>query len=45
MELAKHLNGEIVSADSVQVVVVYKGLDIGSAKPSLNDRKVCIVVH
>ncbi|MCI07770.1 tRNA dimethylallyltransferase 9-like, partial [Trifolium medium] len=46
MELAKRLNGEIVSADSVQkVVVVYKGLDIGSAKPSLNDRKVCIVVH
>ncbi|WJX73183.1 tRNA dimethylallyltransferase [Trifolium repens] len=36
MELAKLLNGEIVSADSVQV---YKGLDIGSAKPSLNDRK------
>ncbi|XP_045801267.1 tRNA dimethylallyltransferase 9 [Trifolium pratense] len=36
MELAKRLNGEIVSADSVQV---YKGLDIGSAKPSLNDRK------
>lgn len=36
MELAKHLNGEIVSADSVQV---YRGLDVGSAKPSLNDRK------
>ncbi|KAF7822651.1 tRNA dimethylallyltransferase 9 [Senna tora] len=36
MELAKRLNGEIVSADSVQV---YQGLDIGSAKPSLNDRK------
>ncbi|XP_022142916.1 tRNA dimethylallyltransferase 9 isoform X2 [Momordica charantia] len=36
MELAKRLNGEIISADSVQV---YKGLDIGSAKPSARDRK------
>ncbi|PIA61813.1 hypothetical protein AQUCO_00200067v1 [Aquilegia coerulea] len=36
LELAKKLNGEIISADSVQV---YQGLDIGSAKPSLNDRK------
>ncbi|CAI8593202.1 unnamed protein product [Vicia faba] len=36
MELARRLNGEIVSADSVQV---YRGLDVGSAKPSLNDRK------
>ncbi|OVA13280.1 tRNA isopentenyltransferase [Macleaya cordata] len=36
LELAKRLNGEIISADSVQV---YKGLDIGSAKPSLSDRK------
>ncbi|XP_022984461.1 tRNA dimethylallyltransferase 9 [Cucurbita maxima] len=36
MELAKRLNGEIVSADSVQV---YQGLDIGSAKPSARDRK------
>jgi tRNA dimethylallyltransferase len=37
MELAKRLNGEIISADSVQV---YKGLDVGSAKPSDSDRKV-----
>ncbi len=29
IELAKRLNGEIISADSIQV---YKGLDIGSAK-------------
>jgi 2-phosphoglycerate kinase len=29
LELAKRLNGEIISADSVQV---YKGLDIGSDK-------------
>nr|XP_025672108.1 tRNA dimethylallyltransferase 9 isoform X2 [Arachis hypogaea] len=36
LELAKRLNGEIVSADSIQV---YRGLDIGSAKPSQNDRK------
>lgn len=36
MELAKRLNGEIISADSVQV---YQGLDIGSAKPSARDRK------
>ncbi|KAG8386393.1 hypothetical protein BUALT_Bualt03G0144200 [Buddleja alternifolia] len=37
LELAKRLNGEIISADSVQV---YKGLDIGSAKPSLSERQV-----
>ncbi|XP_020242200.1 tRNA dimethylallyltransferase 9 [Asparagus officinalis] len=36
IELAKKLNGEIISADSVQV---YRGLDIGSAKPSVSDRK------
>lgn len=36
LELAKKLNGEIISADSVQV---YQGLDIGSAKPSNSDRK------
>ncbi|KAE9585153.1 putative tRNA dimethylallyltransferase [Lupinus albus] len=36
LELAKRLNGEIVSADSVQV---YRGLDIGSAKPSPTERK------
>ena len=29
VELAKHFNGEIVSADSIQI---YRGLDIGSAK-------------
>ncbi|KAJ0261235.1 tRNA dimethylallyltransferase 9 [Hirschfeldia incana] len=36
LELAKRLNGEIISADSVQV---YKGLDVGSAKPLASDRK------
>ena len=35
-ELAKRLGGEIVSADSMQV---YKGMDIGTAKPSLRARK------
>lgn len=40
LELAKRLNGEIISADSVQV---YQGLDVGSAKPSLSERKE--VVH
>jgi len=36
IELAKRINGEIVSADSVQV---YVGMDIGSAKPSLEERQ------
>ncbi|KAL8129795.1 hypothetical protein V2J09_018950 [Rumex salicifolius] len=36
LELAKRLNGEIISADSVQV---YRGLDVGSAKPSSSERK------
>ncbi|KAF6176106.1 hypothetical protein GIB67_000200 [Kingdonia uniflora] len=36
LELAKRLNGEIISADSVQV---YRGLDIGSAKPSFSYRQ------
>nr|QAU09260.1 isopentenyltransferase 9 [Streptocarpus rexii] len=36
LELAKRLNGEIISADSVQV---YRGLDIGSAKPSICERR------
>ncbi len=33
--LAKELSGEIVSADSMQI---YKGLDVGTAKPSLSER-------
>ncbi|XP_009587099.1 tRNA dimethylallyltransferase 9 [Nicotiana tomentosiformis] len=40
LELAKQLNGEIISADSVQV---YRGLDVGSAKPSIREREE--VVH
>lgn len=34
--LAKEMNGEIISADSRQI---YKYLDIGTAKPSLEERK------
>lgn len=34
--LAERVNGEIVSADSVQV---YLGMDIGSAKPTLEERR------
>jgi tRNA dimethylallyltransferase len=36
IELAKRTNGEIVSADSVQV---YIGMDVGSAKPTLEERQ------
>lgn len=36
VELARRLNGEIVSADSMQV---YQGMDIGTAKPSAAERK------
>ncbi|NLW15516.1 MAG: tRNA (adenosine(37)-N6)-dimethylallyltransferase MiaA [Erysipelothrix sp.] len=35
IELAKEWNAEIISADSV---AVYKGLDIGSAKPSIGEQ-------
>lgn len=35
LSVAKLLNGEIVSADSVQV---YRGMDIGSAKPTPEER-------
>ena len=36
MELAEKMNGEIITADSMQV---YKGMDIGTAKGTLEDRK------
>lgn len=36
IELAKRIGGEIVSADSVQV---YFGMDIGSAKPTVEERQ------
>ena len=35
LELAKRLGGEIISADSMQV---YRGMDIGTAKPSKEER-------
>lgn len=35
IELAKRFNGEIVSADSMQI---YKGMDIGTAKPDAIER-------
>ncbi len=36
LHLAKRLNGEIISVDSMQV---YRGLDVGTAKPSPEDRR------
>jgi tRNA dimethylallyltransferase len=36
VEMAHHFDGEIVSIDSMQV---YRGMDIGTAKPSLEERK------
>ncbi len=36
IELAVRLNGEIISADSMQI---YKHMDIGTAKPTLQERK------
>ncbi len=36
VELAQKIDGEIISADSRYV---YKGLDIGTAKPSIDERK------
>src|SRR5687768_10462882 len=35
--LAQRVNGEIVSVDSMQV---YRGMDVGSAKPSEIDRAI-----
>ncbi len=36
IELAKAINGEIISADSMQV---YRGMDIGTAKPTMEERQ------
>lgn len=36
IELAKLFSGEIISADSMQI---YKGMDIGTAKPDLSERE------
>lgn len=35
MSLAKEMNGEIISADSMQI---YRGMDIGTAKATIQDR-------
>ena len=37
IHLAQRFGGEIINADSVQV---YRGLDIGTAKPSIQERKL-----
>jgi tRNA dimethylallyltransferase len=37
LELVQRFRGEIISADSVQV---YRGMDIGTAKPSAKDRRI-----
>lgn len=34
VELAKHLDGEVISADSMQL---YRGMDIGTAKPDVRE--------
>lgn len=36
LDCAEKLNGEIISADSM---LVYRGLDIGTAKPSMDERR------
>jgi len=36
IELAKKIDGEIISADSMQV---YRGMDIGTAKPTIEERR------
>ena len=36
IELAKQLDGEIISVDSA---LIYRGMDIGTAKPSLAERQ------
>ena len=40
VELAKRLDGEIVSCDSMQI---YKGMDIGTAKPTKSE--MCGIPH
>lgn len=39
IDLANSINGEIISADSI---AVYKGLDVGAAKPDINERKQAV---
>jgi tRNA dimethylallyltransferase len=37
LDLAQALGGEIISADSMQI---YRGMDVGTAKPSIEDRSL-----
>lgn len=37
LEIARYFSGEIISADSMQL---YKGLDIGAAKPNKSEREI-----
>ena len=39
IDLAKHFSGEIVSADSMQI---YKGMDIGTAKPTREEQEEAV---
>ena len=39
IEIAKHFDGEIVSADSMQI---YKYMDIGTAKPTVEERSQAV---
>ncbi|MDR1247316.1 MAG: tRNA (adenosine(37)-N6)-dimethylallyltransferase MiaA, partial [Clostridiales Family XIII bacterium] len=39
IKIARALSGEIVSADSVQI---YRGMDIGSAKPTAEERRAAV---
>ncbi len=36
IQIAEQFNGEIVSADSMQI---YRGLDVGTAKPTIREQK------
>ena len=36
VELARHFDGEVVNADSMQV---YRHMDVGTAKPSVEEKK------
>lgn len=38
LRLAEELNGEILSGDSMQV---YRGMDIGTAKPTAGGARAC----
>ena len=41
VELAKELDAEIISADSMQI---YKGMDIATAKPSISERDGVLII-